>query len=323
MSYYHAAPPSPTSSADSFSSNPPHTPTDYITSIVLPSLPDFSSSTPHTSTDYTPFLVPWSLPGYPDAQKRPQNTTERRASHNAAERARRETLNSRFLVSPSLPLPSPQLPNPTQDLAALLPNLKHLRRPSKSAIVNSSIAHARAARRYRLLASAHLRALNAECESVRRELNAWRARAGVCLAAAPVRSEGFALVLSGEEPAFDPADLDAEDECEEEWGRRRRAPAPSEPACEGTLLLSHPYAKPPTPTPTPSPTLFARRDTNPHLNVSPRAHPQMAPSHPHLHTPNMNTGTPHPPARFAVDVGALLLPSQGEQWVYAPQGQMW
>jgi hypothetical protein len=85
-------------------------------------------------------------------------------SHNAVECARRETLNARFLVRffflfllhlfvYSLPL---------QDLAALLSNLKHLIRPSKSAIVNSSIAHARAACRYRHLASQQLRKLNAE-----------------------------------------------------------------------------------------------------------------------------------------------------------------
>ncbi|KAJ7106711.1 hypothetical protein C8R44DRAFT_987319 [Mycena epipterygia] len=300
MSYYHAAPPSPTSSADSFSSGPPRTPTepDYhpnTPSLILPSLPDYATD--------------------PYAQKRPQNTAERRASHNAVERARRETLNARFL-----------------DLAALLPNLKHLRRPSKSAIVNSSIAHARAARRYRLLASSQLRALNAECDQVRREVNAWRARANVRPSPTPVRSEGFALVLGGEEPAFDPVDLDAEDDCEEwETGApKRRAPQAREPACEGPLLLSHPYAKPPTPTPTPSPSFTPAPHTPPHL---PTQHTvNMNAPHPNM---NMNNTPPPPvaapfeaPGPFdvdasAYDVNGFLLAQQGEaQWAFAPQGQM-
>ncbi|KAF9220110.1 hypothetical protein BS17DRAFT_787905 [Gyrodon lividus] len=109
------------------------------------------------------------------------NTAERRATHNAVERQRRETLNGRFL-----------------DLAALLPNLSQIRRPSKSAIVNSSIAHMHASRRHRLLASRELRLLKLESDALRRELDEWRDRAGLPHVDEPVRGEGFAMVLSGE-----------------------------------------------------------------------------------------------------------------------------
>ncbi|THV01898.1 hypothetical protein K435DRAFT_853320 [Dendrothele bispora CBS 962.96] len=109
------------------------------------------------------------------------NTAERRATHNAVERQRRETLNGRFL-----------------DLAALLPNLSQIRRPSKSSIVNSSIAHVHASRRHRLLASRELRLLKLESDALRRELNEWRDRAGIPRVEEPVRGEGFSMVLSGE-----------------------------------------------------------------------------------------------------------------------------
>ncbi|KAF5357499.1 hypothetical protein D9758_012531 [Tetrapyrgos nigripes] len=109
------------------------------------------------------------------------NTAERRATHNAVERQRRETLNGRFL-----------------DLAALLPNLSQIRRPSKSAIVNSSIAHIHASRRHRLLAARELRLLKVETDALRREVNEWRDRAGIPHVEEPVRGEGFSMVLSGE-----------------------------------------------------------------------------------------------------------------------------
>lgn len=85
-----------------------------------------------------------------------------------------------------------------QDLAALLPNLSQIRRPSKSAIVNSSIAHIHASRRHRLLASRELRLLKLESDALRRELNEWRDRAGLPRVDEPVRGEGFTMVLSGE-----------------------------------------------------------------------------------------------------------------------------
>lgn len=54
--------------------------------------------------------------------KRPASSAEKKATHNAVERARRESLNARFLV-----------------LADLLPGMTHVKRASKAAIVNKSI----------------------------------------------------------------------------------------------------------------------------------------------------------------------------------------
>ena len=85
-----------------------------------------------------------------------------------------------------------------QDLAALLPNLSQIRRPSKSAIVNSSIAHIHSSRRHRAMASRELRALKSESDALRRELNEWRDRSGLPRVEEPMRSDAFALVLSGE-----------------------------------------------------------------------------------------------------------------------------
>jgi hypothetical protein len=90
------------------------------------------------------------------------NTAEKRASHNAVERQRRETLNSKFL-----------------DLARLLPTLASLRRPSKSSIVNASIAHLNLQREQRLLASRELRALFSTNEELLAEINEWRGRDGI------------------------------------------------------------------------------------------------------------------------------------------------
>ena len=61
-----------------------------------------------------------------------------------------------------------------QDLAALLPNLVSVRRPSKSAIVNSSIALIHTQRRQRALAARELRQLAMEADSLRRQVNEWR-----------------------------------------------------------------------------------------------------------------------------------------------------
>jgi len=109
------------------------------------------------------------------------NTAERRATHNAVERQRRETLNGRFL-----------------DLASLLPNLSQIRRPSKSSIVNSSIAYIHASRRHHLLASRELRLLKSENDHLRLEINEWRDRAGLMRIEEPVRGEGFGIVISGQ-----------------------------------------------------------------------------------------------------------------------------
>lgn len=168
--------------------------------IVIPSQPSASNSPASTADDSVPPRTPTS----PTAEQAPTttaqangsigtaangkrkpsrraNTAERRATHNAVERQRRETLNGRFL-----------------DLAALLPNLSQIRRPSKSSIVNSSIAHIHASRRHRLLAARELRAIKLEADALRRELNEWRDRSGIPRIEEPVRGEGFSMVLSGE-----------------------------------------------------------------------------------------------------------------------------
>ncbi|KAJ6502898.1 hypothetical protein C8R47DRAFT_1067713 [Mycena vitilis] len=129
------------------------------------------------------------------------NTAERRATHNAVERQRRETLNGRFM-----------------DLAGMLSNLRTIRRPSKSAIVNSSIAHLRAARRHRGLAAHELRVLSEENDALRVELNAWRARNGLGGVEEPVRGEGWELVMSGE-LAFEAGEMMDGEEGEEEDAR--------------------------------------------------------------------------------------------------------
>lgn len=127
------------------------------------------------------------------------NTAERRATHNAVERQRRETLNGRFL-----------------ELAGMLPNLSQIRRPSKSSIVISSIAHVNASRRHRMLAARELRSVKLESDALRRELNEWRDRAGLPRVEEPTRSEGFNSVLGGEMELEmmqeDAEDQDAEDD---------------------------------------------------------------------------------------------------------------
>jgi len=197
MSSFNATPPSPTSSASSGSTGPrtPSPTTSYPPHLSLPVLPDLDG---HLS----------NLDSYEDSSaggakrtlkmKQRANTAERRASHNAVERQRREALNARFL-----------------DLAAVLPNLAQVRRPSKSSIVNSSIAHVHASRRHRILAAQQLRLLASECDSLRREANEWRARAGVMRLDTPSRGDSFSTVI-GEELHYEVGDLQGV--CEEEDG---------------------------------------------------------------------------------------------------------
>lgn len=123
------------------------------------------------------------------------NTAERRATHNAVERQRRETLNGRFL-----------------DLAALLPNLSQIRRPSKSSIVNSSIAHIQASRRHRLIAARELKSLKNEADAFRREVNEWRDRAGLPRVEEPVRGDAFAMVMTAELEVIQGVPIEEEDE---------------------------------------------------------------------------------------------------------------
>ncbi|KAG8699829.1 hypothetical protein FRC09_006356 [Ceratobasidium sp. 395] len=138
------------------------------------------------------FVAPSNFGSFPGPQSaagavrrkpsRRANTAERRATHNAVERARRETLNSRFL-----------------DLAALLPNLVSVRRPSKSAIVNSSIALIHTQRRARATAGRELRNLKAETDTLRRQLNEWRERACLAPVEEPMRNAEFLALIALEE----------------------------------------------------------------------------------------------------------------------------
>jgi hypothetical protein len=141
------------------------------------------------------------------------NTAERRATHNAVERQRRETLNGRFL-----------------DLAALLPNLSQIRRPSKSSIVNSSIAHIQASRRHRQVASRELKMLKHEADALRREVNEWRDRAALPRVDEPVRGDGFGMVISGELEVLQGITIEEEDEdSEDSFGAGPVGPMPGVP----------------------------------------------------------------------------------------------
>lgn len=160
---------------------------------VADSAVDIKTETSAPTTEQQPAAPPKRKPS------RRANTAERRATHNAVERARRETLNGRFL-----------------DLAALLPNLSQIRRPSKSAIVNSSIAHINASKRHRMMASRELRSLKQEADALRRELNEWRDRAALPRIEEPMRGEGFGMVLSGELEVISVSGITEEDEDGEE-----------------------------------------------------------------------------------------------------------
>ncbi|KAG9088814.1 hypothetical protein FS749_001851 [Ceratobasidium sp. UAMH 11750] len=166
--------------------------------LAIPELPAASSPASSVSSSLpTPLSASFapsnfgSFPGQQSAaaagavRRKPSrraNTAERRATHNAVERARRETLNSRFL-----------------DLAALLPNLVSVRRPSKSAIVNSSIALIHTQRRARATAGRELRNLKAETDSLRRQLNEWRERACLPQIDEPMRNAEFLALIALEE----------------------------------------------------------------------------------------------------------------------------
>ncbi|KAL6301664.1 hypothetical protein BKA93DRAFT_455922 [Sparassis latifolia] len=177
-------------------SNGPQTPVSPTTSVQTLALPPPVDGAPAPAAASAPALTNANATGV-NAKRKPSrraNTAERRATHNAVERQRRETLNGRFL-----------------DLAALLPNLSQIRRPSKSSIVNSSIAHVHSSRRHRLLAARELRLLKLEADALRRELNEWRDRSGLPRVEEPVRGDGFQLVLSGEVEVLSGIPIEEED----------------------------------------------------------------------------------------------------------------
>ena len=108
-----------------------------------------------------PMRPPSSTRSQPKKSRKRVNTAEKRTMHNAVERSRRETLNSKFL-----------------SLARMLPTLASYRRPSKSQIVNAALEHAYFSRRQRMLASEVLRRLVEEREALIQEANIARARSG-------------------------------------------------------------------------------------------------------------------------------------------------
>ncbi|KAJ7187639.1 hypothetical protein GGX14DRAFT_610601 [Mycena pura] len=134
----------------------------------------------------------------------------RRASHNAVERARRDKLNAR-----------------TAQLAALLPNLagppgaRAQRRPSRAAITKSAIAYVHEARAHRVRAAQLLRALGAENDALRREVDAWRRAAGapdVGVGVGVSRAAAFEMLLCGVEVALLPVDAYSDDEFDARYG---------------------------------------------------------------------------------------------------------
>ncbi|WVQ77308.1 hypothetical protein IAR50_006992 [Cryptococcus sp. DSM 104548] len=130
-------------------------------SSTSPITPDYIPA--HNPLHYTTAPPTTTTTAKPKAKPRKRvNTAEKRSQHNAIERARRETLNSKFL-----------------HLARLLPTLSDARRPSKSSIVNTSISHLAYQRQQRLLAARVLRAVCQERDELLKEVNQWRRMNGV------------------------------------------------------------------------------------------------------------------------------------------------
>ncbi|KAJ7789190.1 hypothetical protein B0H14DRAFT_3162160 [Mycena olivaceomarginata] len=110
-----------------------------------------------------------------------KTSERRRVAHNDVERQRRGDLNRRIL-----------------DLASLLCMVKPDHRLTRTAILNSVIAHLHAERRHSVLAAQELRMIENETVALRREVNEWRAYAGVTCLDEPVRSEALEAVLCDE-----------------------------------------------------------------------------------------------------------------------------
>ena len=107
-----SVPDSPSSTDGSNGPQTPVSPSNSVQTLALP--PPAEGAAPAQSTSPNNAAQPKRKPS------RRANTAERRATHNAVERARRETLNGRFLVrppilivpqsrSPDLPLPLPRI----------------------------------------------------------------------------------------------------------------------------------------------------------------------------------------------------------------------
>lgn len=319
------SPPSPAASSasegssNSFSTGPPQTPGSTSLPFTMPTFMNFTG-------DDTLNGVP-SLSGAGGAKRQSKttrriNTAERRATHNAVERQRRETLNGRFL-----------------DLAALLSNLNQIRRPSKSAIVNSSIAHLNASRRHRILAAQQLRMMKAEADALRHEVNEWRVRAGLNFAEEPPRSDAFGIVIRGE-LEFEAGDMvDADDGDEDEdsgnvgmYGGRQYAGEPviysDEPEDyllvqrqeqERAEMIAHAHAQmqPPFVHPIVHPSVSSR--PHPSANGYPLSpvHPAQAPST-HYYPPNVvnPAGAPFENPAIGYEHQMVINQELGATWAY-------
>lgn len=84
----------------------------------------------------------------------------------------------------------------------MLPGLASVRRPSKSNIVNNSIAHLSGSRNMRLAAARELRTLLAERDSLLTEVNDWRSRNGVEHRDSPGVAAAVEQVLKVEDETF-------------------------------------------------------------------------------------------------------------------------
>lgn len=170
----------------------------------MTSISPLSDPLPSPTTQQAPAAAaPASAPAKPKSKPRKRvNTAEKRHQHNAIERARRETLNSKFL-----------------SLARLLPSLANHRRPSKSAIVNGSISHISNQREQRLLAASLLKQLSRERDELYEEVNEWRKASGVAPKEGPVNAwnDDMDAVCSVEHEVFGNfASMDGDDDGEDE-----------------------------------------------------------------------------------------------------------
>ncbi|KAI8926253.1 hypothetical protein BC831DRAFT_238960 [Entophlyctis helioformis] len=99
--------------------------------LPTPTTPDSMAPPPLPFVRWSPYATTTTAAAYSRNSVKPvHRTEEKRASHNAIERARRESLNHRF-----------------QDLANTVPSLSSVRKPSKSIIVQRSLEYVSELRR--------------------------------------------------------------------------------------------------------------------------------------------------------------------------------
>ncbi|KNC99639.1 uncharacterized protein SPPG_05022 [Spizellomyces punctatus DAOM BR117] len=136
------------------------------------------SPSQHSCAHMYTFQIPTYYPGHhrPPADYstahplyRTINMAEKRAYHNATERARRENLNSRF-----------------QELAQSLPSLANVRKPSKSVIVNHSLSFVQDVKRRLEIKDRALETLRNRNEGLRNEVNRLRSLLGIPSSADPL-----------------------------------------------------------------------------------------------------------------------------------------